>query len=160
DDIEHWLADEPVSAYRDPWTERLSRWQRRHRSWVRAGLAALAVVIAAAFLVYAAWMEVKVQRGRVVEERKARVPLLMDQGLSLGEQGNVSYGLLWLARGLEIATQVQATDLQRTLRANLADWGRQLRPLKFGLQHNGQVNVAVFSPDGRSVLTGSWDGAA
>src|SRR5262249_55056362 len=30
-DIEHWLADEPVTAYRDPWLVRLRRWERRHQ---------------------------------------------------------------------------------------------------------------------------------
>ncbi len=25
EDIEHWMADEPVSAYRDPWLARLAR---------------------------------------------------------------------------------------------------------------------------------------
>lgn len=33
-DVEHWLADEPVSAYPEPWTMRAGRWMRRHRSWV------------------------------------------------------------------------------------------------------------------------------
>ena len=32
DDIEHWLADEPVSVYREPITVRLTRWGRRHRT--------------------------------------------------------------------------------------------------------------------------------
>src|SRR4029077_9339640 len=32
DDIEHWLADEPVSAWRGPWHVRLRRWARRHRA--------------------------------------------------------------------------------------------------------------------------------
>jgi serine/threonine protein kinase len=39
-DIEHWLADEPVSAYREPWSVRSGRWLRRHRPLV-AGTAAL-----------------------------------------------------------------------------------------------------------------------
>jgi serine/threonine-protein kinase len=39
-DVEHWLADEPVAAYRDPWLARLARWARRHRPLV-AGLGAL-----------------------------------------------------------------------------------------------------------------------
>src|SRR5262249_18563093 len=43
-DIEHWLADEPASAWREPWRERLSRWARRHRTWVQAGVATMAVV--------------------------------------------------------------------------------------------------------------------
>ena len=32
DEIEHWLADEPVSVYREPVTVRLTRWGRRHRT--------------------------------------------------------------------------------------------------------------------------------
>src|SRR5262249_33221630 len=39
-DVEHWLADEPVSAHREPWTARSGRWLRRHRPLV-AGAAAL-----------------------------------------------------------------------------------------------------------------------
>jgi serine/threonine-protein kinase len=30
DDIEHFLADEPVAAYREPWRVRAGRWVRRH----------------------------------------------------------------------------------------------------------------------------------
>ena len=39
-DIERWLADEPVSAWREPWSTRARRWMRRHRPVV-AGVAAL-----------------------------------------------------------------------------------------------------------------------
>ncbi|MFO0876053.1 MAG: serine/threonine-protein kinase [Gemmataceae bacterium] len=34
EDVERWLADEPVSAYPDPPTVRLRRWARRHRTLV------------------------------------------------------------------------------------------------------------------------------
>src|SRR5262249_46257054 len=44
-DVEHWLADEPVSAYREPLPARLTRWGRRHRPLV-AGAAALGVALA------------------------------------------------------------------------------------------------------------------
>jgi formylglycine-generating enzyme required for sulfatase activity len=43
DDIEHWLADEPVSAWKEPWTARARRWVARHRTPVAAAAAALAV---------------------------------------------------------------------------------------------------------------------
>jgi serine/threonine-protein kinase len=46
-DIEHWLADEPVTAYREPWAARLRRWRRRHRPLV-AGTAALLLTAALA----------------------------------------------------------------------------------------------------------------
>ena len=32
DDVERWLADEPVTAWREPWTVRTRRWLGRHRS--------------------------------------------------------------------------------------------------------------------------------
>src|SRR5262245_7592379 len=31
EDIEHWLADEPVTAFRELWAVRAGRWARRHR---------------------------------------------------------------------------------------------------------------------------------
>ena len=39
-DVERWLADEPVSVYREPLLARLGRWARRHRTLV-TGAAAL-----------------------------------------------------------------------------------------------------------------------
>jgi serine/threonine-protein kinase len=46
DDIERWMADEPVSAYPEPWSDRARRWTRRHRTVVvSAGCLLLASVI-------------------------------------------------------------------------------------------------------------------
>jgi serine/threonine-protein kinase len=42
-DLEHWLADEPIAAYTEPWTTRAWRWSRRHRTLI-TGLAAALVV--------------------------------------------------------------------------------------------------------------------
>ncbi len=44
-DVQHWLADEPVSAWREPWTIRARRWIVRHRTQVAAGMAALAMAV-------------------------------------------------------------------------------------------------------------------
>lgn len=44
DDIEHWLADEPVVAVSETLSERLGRFGRKNQGYVRAGLAGLAVV--------------------------------------------------------------------------------------------------------------------
>ncbi len=43
DDIEHWLADEPVSAQAEPLTVRTRRWTRKHRTLV-ASVAAVVLV--------------------------------------------------------------------------------------------------------------------
>jgi len=40
-DVEHYLTDLPVAAYREPLPRRLARWARRHRTLAQVGLAAL-----------------------------------------------------------------------------------------------------------------------
>jgi serine/threonine protein kinase len=43
-DVERWLADEPVAVYREPLAVRAARWLRRHRTLATSSVAALAVV--------------------------------------------------------------------------------------------------------------------
>jgi formylglycine-generating enzyme required for sulfatase activity len=43
DDVERWLADAPVTAWREPWTTRARRWAGRHRVFVAATAAASVV---------------------------------------------------------------------------------------------------------------------
>ena len=42
-DIDNWLADRPVTAWREPWSKRLGRWARRNRTAVAAAAAAALV---------------------------------------------------------------------------------------------------------------------
>ncbi|MDA1051604.1 MAG: serine/threonine-protein kinase [Planctomycetota bacterium] len=42
EDVEHWLADEPVSTWKEPVSQRLRRWTRRHWN-ATVGLAAIVV---------------------------------------------------------------------------------------------------------------------
>ena len=49
-DVDHWLGDEPVTAYREPLPARLRRWGRRHRATV-TGLVALFLSLTAALAV-------------------------------------------------------------------------------------------------------------
>jgi serine/threonine-protein kinase len=46
EDIERWMADEPVSAWREPLSRRARRWARRNRTAVTAGVAAMVVALA------------------------------------------------------------------------------------------------------------------
>jgi serine/threonine-protein kinase len=52
DDLAHWMADEPVTARRDPLLTRLSRWTRKHRVATAGTAAALVVGLAAALFSY------------------------------------------------------------------------------------------------------------
>jgi len=51
DDIERWLADEPVSAHRESWVKRCRRWARRHQVAVTAAAVLLVVGLSATWLV-------------------------------------------------------------------------------------------------------------
>ncbi|MFM8378864.1 MAG: protein kinase domain-containing protein [Planctomycetia bacterium] len=44
-DVEHYLADLPVSAYREPLSRRLARWARRHRTVAQLATAALLLLL-------------------------------------------------------------------------------------------------------------------
>src|SRR5262245_19074424 len=43
EDVERWTADEPVSAYHEPWTRTPIRWLTRHRTGVTGAAAAVLV---------------------------------------------------------------------------------------------------------------------
>ena len=44
EDIESWLADDPVSAYPESILEKTGRWMRHHKTFVRVGSAALLII--------------------------------------------------------------------------------------------------------------------
>jgi serine/threonine-protein kinase len=69
DDVERWLADEPVSAWREPFARRASRWARRNRSLMTAGSAAVVMALAGLAAVLA------VQTRANVRLRQANVEL-------------------------------------------------------------------------------------
>jgi tetratricopeptide (TPR) repeat protein/serine/threonine protein kinase len=56
DEIEHWLADEPVTAWREPLWVRLGRWRRRNRALV-TGLAATFLVVLVAAGAFGWWYQ-------------------------------------------------------------------------------------------------------
>ena len=45
DDLERWMADEPVTAWREPWARKARRWARRNRTVVTAAGAAVLVAL-------------------------------------------------------------------------------------------------------------------
>ena len=44
EDIEHWLADEPVLALQETFFQRTARWLRRHKTWTQAIAASLVLI--------------------------------------------------------------------------------------------------------------------
>ena len=76
EDIERWMADEPVSAYREPWTRTLTRWLSRHRTGVTAVGAAMLVALVGAAAVLAVQSVANAQLSASLNrETRARVAL-------------------------------------------------------------------------------------
>jgi tetratricopeptide (TPR) repeat protein len=73
-EVQRWLADEPVSAYRDPLTVRLTRWARKHRTAVAVGAAVLqtVVVVLAVSVLLIARSRSQIERERAQVERERR----------------------------------------------------------------------------------------
>ncbi len=122
----------------------------RQRLWAIVGLS-IGLVVALfliALAVSQAW-----------RARRVTALLSMQQGLTHCEQGEVSYGMLYLARSLgEIPPP--ADDLRRIIPTELAGWRPRLHTLRNRIEIGEPVWVVAFRPDGTRFLTGSNDGKA
>jgi serine/threonine protein kinase/tetratricopeptide (TPR) repeat protein len=77
DDVNRWLADEPVSVYRDPWRDRLARWMRRNQSRAQAG--AVTLVLVALVAVIAALLVNRARRAEAEARSTAESALAAEQ---------------------------------------------------------------------------------
>jgi formylglycine-generating enzyme required for sulfatase activity len=73
DEVERWLADEPVRAYREPAAARLARWARRHQTLtVAAGVLLLTAVTALAVSTFLVGRAQRETARALDDERQAR----------------------------------------------------------------------------------------
>jgi len=66
-DVERWLADEPISCYREPFSLRASRWVKRHRTLVTTSAALL---VTAAVGLTVGLIAVNNEKNRTVEAKQ------------------------------------------------------------------------------------------
>lgn len=86
EDLERWLADEPVLAYTDPIGAQVSRFTRRHRSSMVIGVIALGA-IALASLVSLVWVNHVRTNTQTALERSERLRLSAELRAYAGEIG-------------------------------------------------------------------------
>lgn len=58
------------------------------------------------------------------------------------------------------AVSLQNAPMEQTIRFHLSWWTSQVHQLKGILSHTGTVSAVAFSPDGKTILTGSHDNTA
>jgi WD40 repeat protein/serine/threonine protein kinase len=183
DDVEHWLADEPLTARPDSLRQRLMRWGRRHRAWVQAAvvgsllIAALAVV--AALLVNeqksiaernertavdererAEQNERKAKESELVAERERRTAIdERDRAERIAYVANIhAADAAWKADQVAIAW----THLNNC-RQDLRGWEHDYLSAKFRsgyttlTGHRGIVRSVAYSPDGKHLASGGQD---
>jgi WD40 repeat protein/predicted Ser/Thr protein kinase len=168
DDLRAFLDGRAILARpTGPW-EQAMKWARR-RPAVAALLAGM-VLLAAVGTGLVVWQwrvavaaghaellareaEEKARHAEEAQRHEAEALLVrfsLDRGQTLCEQGDIGRGMLWLADTLGKAP---GKDLQRAVRADLAAWHGRLHSLRELLSHPSSVRTALFSPDGRAVLT-------
>jgi eukaryotic-like serine/threonine-protein kinase len=69
EEVEHWLADEPVTAWREPPLIHARRWMRRHRTLVTSTVAAMLVSLIALGFAYSRESAINGRLARIIIER-------------------------------------------------------------------------------------------
>lgn len=160
-DVGRWLADQPVSAWREPLSTRARRWVRQHPAWIAATCAGVlaAGVFSAAYSMRQRQLVKDLQTE--VRERQ-RQTALSDWNLArrFCEDGDVARGMLGMAKVLaSLPEGDHVADLQQALRLELAGWRRHAPALVQVWEHPSAVTCLTVSSAGDVVATGCADGS-
>ncbi len=182
DDVEHWLADEPVGAWREPWRRRVGRWARRHKTAVGAAAAGVLVAVLAGGVGLWWWERQETERRQAVAAALDRVGRLQEQARwaearavmgqardRLGESGPAALqDRLERARtNLDLVAALDAIRLRRaTLVAGKVDWAGAARAYEAAFAQAGlgragddpeEVARRVRASDVRGALVAALD---
>lgn len=119
EDLQHYLAGEPVTAYRETFTERAWRWARRHRRAI-GRVAAVLAVLAVAGVGYSKYRDIERQRAEERAENDRKLKDAEAKRVAEAEAARLEQERLQTERdeearkAKELARQKQATaDLKR-----------------------------------------------
>jgi tetratricopeptide (TPR) repeat protein/tRNA A-37 threonylcarbamoyl transferase component Bud32 len=168
-EVQHWLADEPVRAWPEPWGVRLGRWGRRHKPLVSGAVAAALVAVlgaSAGVVWYQAEQNRRATDAALREAEEGRRLALAEQGVgealkqaeaarrqlrqTLGRPGGV-FGLLNEPARWQGSIQAAQGSLDRAaaLLANArpgahADLERRLRDLEADVRRDDADRVLAL----------------
>ncbi len=87
-EVERWLADEPVKAFREPWTMRTRRWFGRHRVATTAAVVGAVVAIAGLCIVLFL-TKASEERERALREEETTAKELATHNLNLAREAEL-----------------------------------------------------------------------
>ena len=124
EDVQHWLADEPVAALPERKGEQLARWGRRHRRTVQAAVLGLAALLLVSVLA-AVWNGALAERERAAREDSVRLAARF-AARTVASEIDLRWRILELeARDAELRTLLlkaeQSTE-EKAAREGLSNW--------------------------------------
>jgi WD40 repeat protein/tRNA A-37 threonylcarbamoyl transferase component Bud32 len=169
DDVERWLADETVTAYREPVPARLARLLRKHRALAATLLAAIAVAATASgfgsVLLYREQKRTEQQRNVALDlaehnaelarrEKQQRTSLQrqtlglqIDQAVALS-QSNMTTGSVVLGECLRAAETAGFEELEHEVRLQLSGVMPQLHSIRW----MSDLKNPLIAPRGRRLV--------
>jgi serine/threonine protein kinase/tetratricopeptide (TPR) repeat protein len=126
-DVQRWLADEPVGAWREPWTFRARRWVSRNRTTVVAGVATLGVAAFALAVLLTMQARANRELGIALEKETTALGIASDESRAAEQALQAFY--TGISEDVILRRPELAELRQRLLRAALSFYERRVRDL-------------------------------